>query len=540
MANKYTKLFLYRGVILDPRYEHTILWNSVTEKQAYFASKIAYQLSEFAYLRKEKSIKVPFNIDQLEGDINYCMAINAQGNEYYYFINDKEYVSENVTLLHLQLDLFQTYQHKMSVPACFVEREHVSDDSIGKNLVEEGLETGEYITTNGKFLDMLTELCIVVQTSVALNATPDQAIGDHLVGDYIGGVYSGYRLFCCSATHTGLASINTVLAELDTLGKSDGVASIWMYPKALILANWEAEETLGMLPVLGVTAYEVTSNISDNLDGYIPHNNKLLSYPYKFINISNISGNNGIIRYEQFEESPAFAVFGSVGVDGTVRLVPKDYRGFAYDHESGISLTGFPTCAWTQDAYKIWLAQNANTQELSLQSGAISMGVGATMTGAGVGMSVAGAFTGGGDQMIANGVNMMYSGYQQIAGVMAARSDKQVIPPQAKGAQSSNVNIAYRFHSFLLSNMSIQAEYAKRIDSYFDMYGYKVNAVKVPNLNTRAIWNYVKTIGCVVVGDIDSRHRQEIAAIFDKGITCWHSVENMYNYNAASLNTVKA
>lgn len=530
----YTTLTLYSGVKLDPRFEHTIIWRDEAQKLNYFKSCLWTSTNNYTYLRPQNGFRVPFHIDELNADINYCMVAGT-GIPKYYFITRKEYMNEHATLLHVELDVLQTYQSMWEIPACFVEREHVTDDTPGKHLVEEGLEVGEYVTANGIMIEDLTNLCIVVQSSVTL----DNPMGQPVEGDFIAGVYSGYRLYTCSATHEGLLKINAAIKSLDTQGKTDGIVSIWMYPKNIIFADWDHEEEHVMLPVLGVNSTVITGSKQNDLNGYIPVNKKLLCYPYHFITASNMTGSQGIYKYELFgaeDGGTRFAIFGSVGVDGVVRLVPQDYRGFANDHESGISLTGFPTCAWTQDAYKIWLAQNSNTQDLNLQSGYVSLGLGAAQTGYGAAMSLGGLFTGGGDQLMANGVNMMYSGYQQIAGVMAARADKQVQPPQSKGAQSSSVNITQRMHTFVISEMCVQEEYAKRIDAFFSMYGYKVNAVKVPNLHTRILWNYVKTIGCVVLGDIDSEDRQKIAAIFDKGVTCWHDPAIMYNYNAAASN----
>lgn len=42
--------------------------------------------------------------------------------------------------------------------------------------------------------------------------------------------------------------------------------------------------------------------------------------------------------------------------------------------------------------------------------------------------------------------------------------------------------------------MSIKQEYARVIDNFFNMYGYKVNDVKIPNITGRLNWNYVKTV----------------------------------------------
>ena len=58
----------------------------------------------------------------------------------------------------------------------------------------------------------------------------------------------------------------------------------------------------------------------------------------------------------------------------------------------------------------------------------------------------------------------------------------------------------------------------------FQMYGYQVNKVGYPSyyMNTRKKWNYIKTVGCVVLGNIPLEDKREIETIYNNGITFWH------------------
>lgn len=69
---------------------------------------------------------------------------------------------------------------------------------------------------------------------------------------------------------------------------------------------------------------------------------------------------------------------------------------------------------------------------------------------------------------------------------------------------------------------TIRAEYAKIIDDYFTMFGYKVNALKVPNIYGRKSFNYVKTIDAVIVGNVPVDAMSKLKNIFNKGVTFWH------------------
>ena len=79
--------------------------------------------------------------------------------------------------------------------------------------------------------------------------------------------------------------------------------------------------------------------------------------------------------------------------------------------------------------------------------------------------------------------------------------------------------------------MSIREEYAKIIDGFFDMYGYKVNETKIPNIKSRTNWNYLKTQNVNLVGDIPDNDIQELKDIMNSGITFWHNPQTFLDYS---------
>ena len=82
--------------------------------------------------------------------------------------------------------------------------------------------------------------------------------------------------------------------------------------------------------------------------------------------------------------------------------------------------------------------------------------------------------------------------------------------------------------------VSITYEFAKRIDDFFSMFGYKVNAVKIPNVTGRTNWNYVKTQGCYIKADIPQEDLNEIKSMFDKGITFWNNPSTFMDYSQSN------
>ena len=542
MDSRYSTISLIADSPLDPRYEHTVIFRAPESQVEDYVSKTVWNGTNFTYLRRDNAVKVPLNCEDLENmRVNYCV-INNGGIDKYYFVNNIEYVSEGVSRLSIELDVMQTYQFKWTIPPCFIEREHVGDDTIGLHLVDEGLELGEYVSNLSMKTTNIDQLAVVIQSSVDLR---DDAFAATHFGALFGEVFSGFPLFVVDSSDAGVLKIFEILKKLSDRGMADAIQAMWMCPKGILPITWDEPTEEGMagnVYFLGSTSPN-TSEIGMGtdrvpLDGYTPKNNKLYSYPYSLVYVYNNMGEGAVFRYEQFtDHTPRFKLTGNYDINPTMRLIPLNHRGYSEDNESAVSLAGYPTCAWTQDAYKIWLAQNSNSQALAIQSGNISVAVGGAQAAIGGAATVANALpfvdTGiDGGHMISSGIQMAYSGYQQVASVLAARADKQIQPPQAKGVQSPGVNFLRGMHNFTISNRSITKEFAERIDMFFEMYGYRVNAVKTPNLHTRRYWNYIKTLGCVVRGPIPAADRRKIGAIFDKGITCWHS--GIYNYDRAN------
>lgn len=535
------QLYLHKGVPLDPRYEHTLTWKTQADQLTYLNTDAHFfrGYSDFTYLRKDSAVRVPHSLAELENnDVNYVSMLNEDDDRWrFYFIVDKRYKADQITELVLELDVLQTYQFDWEIPACFVEREHVNDDTIGANLVDEGLELGELVvdpnTSNKTF--GLTDLAIVVLSSF----TMQNPMGVPVVGSIINGVYCGLKLYCRTADELGATVINAAISALDTAGKTDGIFSIFMYPKSLILADWDNENAEVMLEVKGMQQQIYYAGRPTSLNGYIPHNNKLFTFPYTRLYAHNGMGESAEYHFEHFTGPEyIFAIAGSCSQDGVVRMVPCNHRGRSYDNEAGLSLTGYPNCAWKQDAYKIWLAQNQNQQALAIHGGEWTQGMGLANGVIGLFSSAASANMGGMVSSVAGAVDSYHSGYMQIQSVMAQRSDKAVQPPQARGTHSSSTNIGLGIQSFFMYGMTIRKDAAERIDQYFDMYGYKVNKVKKPNITGRIMWNYVKTIGAVVLGGFDSADRIKIAAILDKGITFWHDPAVMYHYEMGASNWI--
>ena len=139
---------------LDINYNNTVNFKNSTNQINWFMSKAKYSMTDCTYLRKERSLTIDKYIDDCM-DYNYCMWNNGKRWEYFFIIN-KEYVTENSTKLTLKLDVLQTYYFDINFSRMesYIEREHTNrfdnngDVQLDNLLEPEDLEVGELKVQN--------------------------------------------------------------------------------------------------------------------------------------------------------------------------------------------------------------------------------------------------------------------------------------------------------------------------------------------------------------------------------------------------------
>lgn len=520
-------------------------------QQTYFMNKTKYVFTDFTYQRMERRIRVPVNIEQLY-DCNYVMYQNANfTNKWFYaFITNLEYANPETTWITIELDVCQTWMTEMGWAKSFVLREHVADDTIGKHLVPEDLDTGEYIyleTISG--YKQMNELCCIV------TSTSNES--ENVTGSVYNGIYSGCQFTAWDiSTENGINALNDFLSALDYAGKGDAVSSIFLYPSMFVeyASDSHIVET-------GKTTKIKEINVtfpSNNIDGYKPKNNKMFTYPYYFMKATNNSGNDALFEFEYFDRpfrspgyvSTPFVLISALSTNPTVVCVPRGYKyksaaagEYTYNYDNMLSISNFPQCQWSYGSYENWYAQNSAM--INLQNARIERNMNIDVAQGSVNTVVDGIagvvnlFTGKGISGVQGAANEGVETYQayknsqdDIKANMIAVYQHSIQPPQTRGGTGGlGSNVALGIQNFFFYLMGIKAEYAKRIDDYFSFYGYKVNEFKVPELTSRPAWNYIQTIDANIVGSIPDEHITKLKSIFNKGITIWHKGEYVNNYD---------
>src|SRR5690606_13313744 len=119
----------------------------------------------------------------------------------------------------------------------------------------------------------------------------------------------------------------------------------------------------------------------------------------------------------------------------------------------------------------------------------------------------------------------------EIQGMEAKQKDISNIPPNiAKQGSNSYFDFGNQLKGVYIIKKQITPEYQKKLEDFFKLYGYKTNEVKIPNFHTRQNWNYVQTNSCNVTGNINNNDLEMYKAIFNNGITLWHT-NDVQNYS---------
>ena len=126
--------------------QHQLTFETSASQFEFFQNMDGLEISACTYQREQNKIRFPAVIDALE-KYNYVIYRNLPYNYkfYYAYITKMEYVSDEMTDVYIELDVFQTWQFNFIYKPMFIEREHVENDTVGLHTVPEGLETGDFI-----------------------------------------------------------------------------------------------------------------------------------------------------------------------------------------------------------------------------------------------------------------------------------------------------------------------------------------------------------------------------------------------------------
>lgn len=335
----------------------------------------------------------------------------------------------------------------------------------------------------------------------------------------------------------------------------------------------DASKDLTILRVLDKVDY----NYVHDLDGgsvfslFTENMSKLRYYPYTVIEVSDGRGNVVNFKPEGLQHVNGkllFRVIGSIaysnyvaygldgynknGVSGIAELLnnalisnsPQDIavlddRTTAYIQGAKNSLEAQKR-TWTTDlhyqriGHTIRGTASAANMANNIASSAMTKNIGAHSASNGSGMPNIGGIIDDSATIAQSYANYQYAGedFQNKVNEQNAMLEDIGNQPPALIKQGTNVNasIGNNLFGIRIAIKRVKPEYLRIARNYFHVFGYKSNVFAMPNLRTRTHFNYIQTTMCNVQCKFYNEDIVKIKAIFDSGITLWHT-NDMYNYD---------
>ena len=507
MALRTGRVIIAKNIKLDKSYKDVLDYTE-SEMLTLVTTNKVDEVSSASFVKVgENQIDTPFSYaDALK--CNYMAFQNpSHANKWFFcFIDHAEYINNGTTRIHFIVDVYSTWNDYWQVNNCFVIREHVSNDTVGANTVPESLELGEYkILSRFKDSNMWPLKLVIAST---LDPSDDSITS---IGGTYGGIYSGVRYF----TYDDSNMTNGIQNMVDDK-KGDAISCVFLAPNFVLPQTGGGSVTDSNQPQF----YTNTIDPITALDGYVPKNNKLLTWPFCYILASNSTGMATTYRQEFFElvnNKIVFTVYGCLTPGCSIRMLPNNYNGYHLNLDAGITLGKFPQCNWATDMFTNWATQQGVNVGIQAATAVKDLGVGlATDNPA---LVIKGGIT------AAQAVNQVYQA--------------SLIPPQTRGnINSGDITTSMGENTFSIYRMSIREEYARICDDYFTKYGYKINRIKTPSFNSRTYWNFIQigadeNIGYSTLSNksVPASDMEIINNIFRQGVTIWHNHANLGNYS---------
>lgn len=526
------RIQLFKNIPLAPDNENTLYFFQTSTKDAYFDSLQAnsnYSLGSFdnaTYSREERGF-VRINT-QVGSVYNACYMrfknTSFENKWFYAFVTSVEYIANKTVQINYTIDYMVTYMGEFTLDFCMIERETVADDRIGVNIIDEGLEYGSYINEGVSNLNdnNTFDIVVVVADPNELSNTP-----------------SNYNIYnpCYMQHFNNAQSASQYIASLVNAALGDNILGVTMIP----------HEYGGIVEITSTShAAKKERTILkpySTLSNYTPKNKKLFCYPYKRLLIDNNEGATQEYKYEFFnlnaEGIPAntackFEEVASFCGTTEIILSPKQYYNSdvnSVNYNARVGRNHYPECAWAIDSYKAYRAQINSNLPFEQRMG--------TYTGAFEG-GLSGLSSGGDIPIISNIVSGLFGAaggavsghFKPALEAMVVNSTTVERGTIVKGSMAPNsVYAADGCTTFKAYQQCIDRPHAKAIDDFFTMFGYKVNRVDIPNMNIRPYFTYIKTIGCIVNGEMPADYMRQIEARFNAGVRFWKDVVNFGNYS---------
>jgi hypothetical protein len=464
-----TVVKILKGIELDRDLENTYRFASLSAQQNFFSARAKHILGNepmagLRYIRTgEDSIKVELKTAALY-DCNYLMFQNTgykdksgRSRWFYAFIDRVDYVNEETSEIFYTIDPMQTWLFDFKFADCMVEREHVRDDRIGKNVISEPVECGEYMQevsanivppTSFTYKGGLITTKPINQGLISVSDTIDieydgqgakftiqrpepyagvsvgnVALTTGTVGQYPTDLswYADFSLTNEKSSGkykndnsvsgnkpSGLDyySLQNLLAWI-TNAKITGmdakdIYAVFIYPDYFSSVEKDVPgvsfDKYGKGSKEKVMQFDMSSTAGfKKTDGtfFTPRNNKLYTFPYTRLTVSSHYGNVAHYKFELFADGfkPKFNLLSILTATPQAALIPVGYRAKIDSIDDMVTLPYAIEIPVKGDAFKTYIAENKGNIIASLGNTVLSAAIPAMTMSSNVAMSSGGDVT---------------------------------------------------------------------------------------------------------------------------------------------------
>lgn len=255
---------------------------------------------------------------------------------------------------------------------------------------------------------------------------------------------------------------------------------------------------------------------------------KLLCAPYRYNLLSDWRGAPVVYKNEYMTDTNIEVKFSwGITHNAPFRFWIEDYKKDPEGRNTCLSqpvALEFPVIS---DAYYTYILENKNTIQANLTNAIINAGAGAingAISGGGMG-GAAGAAFGAVSGVVSGGLNVG----AMVRSENAKQRDLKTHPDSVINSVDSAFNVVDKNIDVTFYRMRICCENEEIISQIFNMSGYMVNRVEVPNTRSRVRFNYLQTVGANITGSFNQADLLRIKEIYNNGITIWHYSPENFN-----------
>ena len=473
-----SKIILVKNINIDRQYTNVL---SYTEAQMLELCRsqghLVAQAENYSFLRNTGTIMAGFTYAQCL-QANYIAFQNPDYSNKWFFawIDDVIYKGDKNTEITFTIDAWSTWFDKWNKKVCFINRQHVNDDTIGLHTIPENLDVGEVVQESitedltygndyGYWIAVASNWKIKDGSDGTEVLESNKGTQNAGITVYDNTVFGTQLFFFKITSLSSFTDLALLLLRTNADGHIEDIQNIFILPDVAIEQSKLTQHTAsvgGQNFSFYTMGYDLTPekfntviNKITAFSDYTPKNNKCFVYPYNYLFVSNNQGSNNIYKYEDF--NTANCVFEnqfSIAIGGSGRIVPKNYKGMATNDDEALALGKYPTSAWSSDAFTNWLTQNG-----------VNMVVSLGLTAGAIAGTIA---TGGATAPVLAGAVMSVAG--NIGNTIGQFYQASLLPNINGGQANGDIIWACNRNMFSFRQMRVKTEYLKIIDDYFTRF----------------------------------------------------------------------